>query len=441
MSSLRARSPQMVLAALLFATGCGLGDKLGDGIDIVGTLKVDGDEPAAYSFKLYSYTDNQDAFDTSYCSDGGGGDCYGRVITSKLDTPVTQDDGSPLEVTVSGGDITISGAPLDLAYVLVATGDDGAVACSTDVLGYDEDTKVVTSESAITLASAITDATVDLPRTVRLSCAAPSTVEETPEEVDEEPPVEDGGDIPAGDDPVAAWVSYTITDKSGSPVYGDASAASVEADVTCGASFPSVLQVHGTAVNTSATEAYIRIQFGSGDSATYRTIATPIVDGEIDQAISLTGGYAVVQLDLDETLDGVNESYTISFCDREEPPAQEMLTILTWDKDDTDVDTHIYSGTEEVAYYSLSQSWGDLDIDDVDGFGPETFTTKTSTWGNLYGVRVHYYSDHGNGDTLATMRVIYYDDTTGKMCDITASQSMSSYDWWEVGTFGPGSCE
>jgi uncharacterized protein YfaP (DUF2135 family) len=146
----------------------------------------------------------------------------------------------------------------------------------------------------------------------------------------------------------------------------------------------------------------------------------------------------VVQLDLDENLDGTGESYTISFCDRDEPPAQELLTILTWDKDDTDIDTHITSQGSEVAYYSLSQAWGDLDIDDVNGFGPETFTSTTETWGQAYNVRVHYYSDHGNGESTATMRVIYYDQDAGKLCDMTASQTMASYEWWDVGTFAPG---
>jgi len=426
------------LAIVLGLSGCSLVDKY-TSVAISGTINVDGTAPAAYSFALYSWSDNQDAFDTSYCSSSGTSDCYGRVDVDKLSTPVTQGDGSPLELTMTGSDFVLDGAPLDLYYVLVVTGEDTAVTCTTDIAGFDETTKVVTSESAITLATGGDLETAELQRPVRLSCFAPSTEPVPPAE---EPTEGDlgGGDIgeSPSEDPVASWTAFTITDKTGSTVYGDASTASAIADVECGDAFPSVLQVKGTAVNTDATEAYIRIQFGSGTEATYRTIATPISGGQIDQAISLTGGYSVVQLDLDENLDGTGESYTISFCDRDEPPAQEMLTILTWDKDDTDVDTHITSQSTEVAYYSLSQSWGDLDIDDINGFGPETFTSTTSTWGQTYNVRVHYYSDHGNGATTATMRVIYYDQDSGKLCDTTSTQSMNSYDWWDVGTFAPG---
>jgi hypothetical protein len=36
------------------------------------------------------------------------------------------------------------------------------------------------------------------------------------------------------------------------------------------------------------------------------------------------------------------------------------------------------------------------------------------------------------------MRVIYYDQDAGKLCDMTASQTMASYEWWDVGTFAPG---
>jgi hypothetical protein len=430
----------LLLFSLLLGglASCDVGSKL-PGIDITGTLKVDGDTPSAYSFTLYTWSDNKSAFDTSYCPEGLGADCYGRVNVRALNTPAVDDAGNPPSVTVDGKNFTIVDAPLDLAYILVVTGDDDTVVCSTDILGFDEDTKVMTSESAITLFSDSDLTSVDLPRPARLSCAAPVTEPAPPEDVvEEEPPVPDDEDIPAGEDPEAYWAEFTITNKAGTTTYADASLGSVEADVSCGADFPSVLQVHGTAVNADASNAYIRIQFGSGADATYRTIETPIIGGVVDQAISLTGGYSVVQLDLDGDLNGEGESYTVSFCDRDAPPAQELLIILTWDKNDTDVDTHVYSSGTEVAYYSMSQSWGDLDIDDIDGFGPETFTSTTTTWGNIYDLRLHYYSDHRNGATTATVRVVYYDDSVGRICDMAASKLMNSYEWWSVGSFGPG---
>ena len=424
----------LLLTALL---GIGCSGALKDNIKVSleGTLNVSGDAPADYSFKLYGILDNEGAFDASYCGDGIGADCYGRLDVAALTT-----ETSIGSVDVSGNNVTLSDVPIDLAYVLVATGNDSAVNCTTDVMGFDEVTKIVSADSAISLAIDESIDVVELPRDISFYCEAPYTEPEAPtpepEEVPEEGTTDDEGNIEAPADP--EWTVFQVTDKDGAVVYGDASAESAIADVSCGEGFPSVLNIYAEAENTSASEAYIRIQFGNGSDGTFTTVAAPIVNGVVDQAISLTGGFSIVQMDLDETLDGVGESNTITFCEPDEAPAQEILTILTWDKDDTDVDTHIISGSEEVAYYSMSQSWGDLDIDDVNGFGPETFTSTPGTAGLNYEVKVHYYSDHGNGDTNVTMRVVYYDESTGQLCDISATQNMASYEWWSVGMFGPG---
>jgi hypothetical protein len=408
---------------------------------ITGTVQVDGEAPAAYKLTLYSFSKNQDAFDTSVCTSGDSGACLGRVDVSKLTTPVEAG-----EVVWTGNDFEIPEVPLDVSYILVAEGVDEVIVCTQDVVGYDEDSKLVTVDSAISIAGAELDGTeleaIALPRPVRLSCAAPATAPEEPESTDpgEEPEVDltEDGDIPAPAE--VGWSSFTVTDPATGTSWGDASTGSSLSGPPCNEEFPSVLRVEGTALDSGATEAYIRVQFGSGDAAEIRTFPTPISGGTISQDISLTGGYAVVQLDTNDALDGVGESYTISFCERDAAPAQELLTILTWDVDNSDVDTHIYNNTEgtEVAYYSMSQSWGDLDIDDTDGFGPETFTTTPGTAGNLYQIKAHYYSDHGSGPTTATMRVVYYDAAAGITCDFSASQVMNSYDWWDVATVGPG---
>jgi hypothetical protein len=416
--------------------GC-TGGKGGPAVSITGAVNVDGETPSGYKLTLYAYSDNQDAFDTSWCrEESESSDCFGRVSVGQLDSKVTGTN-----VVWDGNNFTIENVPVDLLYILVAEGDDDTMACTTDVVGFNERTKVVTSDSAITIGIDSDLTEFELPRPVRLSCSTIATEPEAPEETvpEETGETDEEGDIPAGEDPVASWTSFTITDKTGSTVYADASAGNAVAEgLSCDDTFPSVLNIQGVSTDTAATEAYIRIQFGSGDDATFTTVATPISGGVINQPISLTGGYSVVQLDMDENLDGVTESYTITFCDRDDPPAQELLTILTWDSDDTDVDTHIWADGSEVAYYSLNQSWGSLDIDDVDGYGPETFTSAPGIEGLNYDIRVHYYSDHGNGATNASMRVIYYEPGAGQLCDFTTTASLNSYDWWNVATVGPG---
>jgi hypothetical protein len=432
------RAALLGLVATLSLTGCDA-DKLKDALsaDITGSIKVSGDMPAGFTFKLYSVTDNLDAFDTSYC-EGNNADCWGRVKVNQLNTK--SDIG---EIKVTGSDFQLLDVPADLGFILVVGGDDPEITCTTDIVGFDEATKVVNKDSAITLGLEGGLNELQLPRKVQLNCFAPATEPEPVEEpVEPEPEpieelVEDDGDI-KGPETVEAWTSFIATGKAGSPTYADASAGDTLGDAPCGADFPAVVEVAGTIDNPTSDEAYIRIQFGTGDEATYRTIATPIVDGQVNQAISLTGGYSIVQLDTTDELEGEGESHTISFCEKGDPPAQEMLVILSWDKDDTDVDMHLYSDASEVAYYSMSQGWGDLDIDDIDGFGPETFASNADTSGNIYEVKVHYYSDHGNGDTEVTARVVYYDATTDSVCDVNATAVMSSYGWWDVGVFGPG---
>lgn len=431
--NLRHAVPTLVLLPLLAACS---GNILESTIE--GQLEVDGEMPANFTFEIYSYTNNTDAFDASFCNEVDeaklDGDCYGRVKLKQLKTP------SSIELAeVDGNSFTLSGVPTDLAYILVVTGDDDSVVCSTDVVGFQEETKVVTSNSAIAIDLEGGLNSFTLPRPVRLSCAAPSAepvAPEAPEPIEPGDPdsIDDDGDIQAP--PVVEWTSFTVTRKGGSPILADASDASVVADQTCGPDFPAVIEVNGT-VENAGDSAWLRIQFGSGDDATYRTIQVPVVDGRVNQAISLTGGYSVLQLDTNEELDGEGESYTVTFCDRGDLPAQELLLILSWDKDDTDVDLHVLSQGQEVAYYSMSQSWGDLDIDDINGFGPETFTSTPETSGRQYDVRLHYYSDHGNGNTTATLRAVYV-DPNGQVCDITTSKNMRSYEWWDVASFGPG---
>ena len=433
-----------IVAALMFNIGC---DAVGkDDLAILtleGNIDLQGDAPADYEFEVYGIVSNEGAFDPSYCDDVSA-DCWGRVNVDELSTPA--DHGA---ININGGSFTIEDLSIDAAFILVGTGIDDAITCSTDVVGFDETTKVINADSAITFDFDDLELTsLSLPRDVSLNCVAPPEAPEPPAdpEPEEAPPAdveeevidEESGDIMLPPDAELGWDTFSITDKNGATTYADASAGSVAAEnLTCDENFPSVLSLHGT-TNSTAEVAYIRIQFGSGVSSTYTTIEAPLDNGVLNQEISLTGGYAVVQLDTDETLDAVGESHTVTFCEPSSAPAQEMLTILTWDKDDTDVDTHVYSAGQEVAYYSMHRSWGDLDIDDVNGFGPETFTSTPETSGQDYEVRVHYYSDHGNGPTEVTIRVVYYDQSTGETCDVTATQTMASHDWWSVGMFGPG---
>ena len=435
-----------VLAALALI-GCDAGpiDELLPEVQINGKLNITGPEPADYTFNIYPASDAllDSAFDLDYCNDYTGNDtCYGRVKKSELGQPADYD-----KVEYENKQFTISGIDADLGYFLEIEANDPNVSCTTDFIGFDEETRVATSGSAIAFSLDEDIDTFELPRNATLACVdlteEPETPEREPVEEPEDPEaVDDDGDI--AEPPPAAvvdWTSFVVTEKSGSIIYADASAGSVAADVACDDSFPAVFEFEG-AVENAGEEAYIRIQYGTGDEAIFETIATPVVDGMVDQALSLTGGYAIVQLDTNADLDGEGESHTVTFCEPADEPVQEFYIQVTWDKDDTDIDVHvIHEDGTEVAYYNMSDWWGDLDIDDTDGYGPEVVTSLPGVLdGSKYAVRIHHYSDHGNGPVTVTARTVYYDAANDRSCDATNSRTLASGEWWETGLFGPTDC-
>ncbi len=108
-----------------------------------------------------------------------------------------------------------------------------------------------------------------------------------------------------------------------------------------------------------------------------------------------------------------------------------ITVVLTWDKDDTDIDMHMYDPKQNHASYAdLNGIPGArLDIDDIDGFGPETFTYSAPISGE-YEARVHYYSDHDNGSATANLTI-----NVGNQEIFSDSKLMSNYQWWNAHIF------
>lgn len=88
-------------------------------------------------------------------------------------------------------------------------------------------------------------------------------------------------------------------------------------------------------------------------------------------------------------------------------PPRDITVTLTWETDGNDVDLHVYDPQGNHAWYSSLGGipGGNLDLDDTNGFGPETFTMEQATPGT-YTVKVRYYSTHGVESSVpATVRV------------------------------------
>jgi len=69
-----------------------------------------------------------------------------------------------------------------------------------------------------------------------------------------------------------------------------------------------------------------------------------------------------------------------------------------------------------------------LDQDDTDGYGPENITLQQPEEGT-YTYKVHYYSDHGNGPTTATI-IVYINEQPAA----TFSKELTSNEVWDVCT-------
>lgn len=143
-------------------------------------------------------------------------------------------------------------------------------------------------------------------------------------------------------------------------------------------------------------------------------------------------------------------SYNINLSGEGIPPPISETDIaieVTWDKNDTDIDTHFlrpaatFGSTPGDCYYSnLSPDWGVggdasddpyLDYDDIDGYGPENLNFAKPATGT-YRVIMWYFSDHGQGATNVTVK-IWLDGMPTPIYTGTRNMSMGATRKWIVG--------
>lgn len=70
-----------------------------------------------------------------------------------------------------------------------------------------------------------------------------------------------------------------------------------------------------------------------------------------------------------------------------------MRVVLTWGAEPQDLDSHISYPGNHIFWNSKNGTDGKLDVDDRDGFGPETITLTKKHEGETYVYSVHDYSD------------------------------------------------
>lgn len=70
-----------------------------------------------------------------------------------------------------------------------------------------------------------------------------------------------------------------------------------------------------------------------------------------------------------------------------------MRIVLSWDNSPEDLDSHLSYAGGYVCYYEKESSHANLDVDDTDGYGPETITITKKQQGKKYVYAVHNFTD------------------------------------------------
>jgi uncharacterized protein YfaP (DUF2135 family) len=146
-------------------------------------------------------------------------------------------------------------------------------------------------------------------------------------------------------------------------------------------------------------------------------------DGSFSLSISLESGINHLQF-VTEGNDAAgnviqipNNMTTTDFTINLNIPLSVILVTLTWDTNDTDVDLYVIDPTGDYScyYHKITADGGELDYDITTGYGPEHWTLMTIDtvrYDQPYKVRLHYYSDHGNGPTNYTVSIKLYEGTS-----------------------------
>jgi hypothetical protein len=88
-----------------------------------------------------------------------------------------------------------------------------------------------------------------------------------------------------------------------------------------------------------------------------------------------------------------------------------LRVVLSWAAEPRDMDSHLAYPDNHVFYQSTEGDGANLDVDETDGYGPETITIHKRKGGEKYVYAVHRYSEEGNF-SQSQARVYLYSGST-----------------------------
>jgi hypothetical protein len=117
----------------------------------------------------------------------------------------------------------------------------------------------------------------------------------------------------------------------------------------------------------------------------------------------------------------------------------DIVITLSWNTPTSDIDLHVWNPLNEHCYFANKQiTEGFLDIDDVEGYGPETFTA-TNALNGTYVVKINSYSLDADAYSDASVNIWLNGGAPGHYGPhhFTVADGMGSNPeaWWEVTVF------
>ncbi len=441
----------MVLAVLvLFSASALVGcDALDDLLKakVSGKVVDDSGNPIeGAEVKLYGLSEN-----TDFVEGGDPASAEAYIIPEKI---VASNNTKATAITGADGTFVMEDVTLD-AFLATATKEN----CSVDFLGFKEDSGILNLDSLLKpdLESGSTDFNLD---NFIITCATPpaepnpedNTEPYEPPEPDppscdeatctaaggtcvdgacevpdcssdadceagmagsycENPGTQDATCMPPDENEIippaeSLWTTFKITDDEEN-VLGDASTQSVAFTTD-----KEILRVYGSYTGDEK-DAYVMVQTGSQSCGDFEpkldVIQVPLVDSSLQGGkgdyveVYNYGGYMKISLTTNPANGEGDRSFVVEVGEECQKPEQPFTAILTWEveqEDRIDIDLHVWNAAEEQCYYgSKKKDWGELDLDDRKGPGPEVFTVLPGHEADgPYIIKARYFS--GRSDAV-----------------------------------------
>ena len=161
-----------------------------------------------------------------------------------------------------------------------------------------------------------------------------------------------------------------------------------------------------------------------------------VFSGSIYVDISITAGENTIQLRANSENGDTGVSDVITVYGNFE--AAEIEVVLWWNTPTSDLDLHAWNPSGEYCWYgNMVISDGSLDIDDTEGYGPETFAVPVANVG-FYEIQINCYDLDDDDFADATVQVFFdgeLEATYGPHHFIVADYNGTDpLAWWEVCT-------